>query len=52
MWKNPIFQIVGRFLKLSDVVPEFKIVGEISTAKNFQKLVNDRRDDHLEKCAL
>ena len=49
--------------KVSSVVPVFKIVGERSTAKNcrsarllsvvsnvFEKLVNNRIVDHLEKC--
>ena len=47
------------------VVPIFKNVGERSTAKNyhpasvlsmvskvFEKLVNNRIDDHLQKCGL
>ena len=51
--------------KVSSVVPVFKNVGERSTAKNyrpvsllsvvskvFQKLVNNRIVDHLEKCGL
>ena len=51
--------------KVSSVVPVFKNVGESSTAKNyhpvsvlsvvskvFEKLVNDRIVDHLEKCGL
>ena len=51
--------------KVSLVVPVFKNVGERSTAKNyhpisllsvvsnvFEKLVNNRIVDHLEKCAL
>ena len=51
--------------KVSSVVPVFKNVGESSTAKNycpvsllsvvskvFQKLVNNRIVDHLEKCGL
>ena len=51
--------------KVSLVVPVFKNVGERSTAKNyhpisllsvvsnvFEKLVNNRIADHLEKCAL
>ena len=51
--------------KVSSVVPVFKNVGERSTAKNycpvsllsvvskvFEKLVNDRIVDHLEKCGL
>ena len=51
--------------KVSSVVPVFKIVGERSTAKNchpvsllsvyskvFEKLVNNRIVDHLEKCGL
>ena len=51
--------------KVSSVVPVFKNVGERSTAKNyhpvsllsvvskvFEKLVNNRIVDHLEKCAL
>ena len=51
--------------KVSSVVPVFKNVGERSTAKNycpvsllsvvskvFEKLVNDRVVDHLEKCGL
>ena len=51
--------------KVSSVVPVFKNVGERSTAKNycpvsllsvvsevFEKLVNKRIVDHLEKCGL
>ena len=51
--------------KVSSVFPVFKNVGERSTAKNyrpvsllsvvskvFEKLVNDRIVDHLEKCGL
>ena len=51
--------------KVSSVVPVFKNVGESSTAKNyhpvsllsvvskvFEKLVNNRINDHLEKCGL
>ena len=51
--------------KVSSVVPVFKNVGERSTAKNyrpvsllsvvskvFEKLVNNRIADHLEKCGL
>ena len=51
--------------KVSSVVPVFKNVGERSTAKNyrpvsllsvvskiFEKLVNNRIADHLEKCCL
>ena len=51
--------------KVSSVVPVFKNVGEKSTAKNycpvsllsvvskvFEKLVNNRIVDHLEKCDL
>ena len=51
--------------KVSSVVPVFKNVGERSTAKNyhpvsllsviskvFEKLVNNRVFDHLEKCCL
>ena len=51
--------------KVSSVVPVFKNVGERSTAKNyrlvsllsvvskvFEKLVNNRIIDHLEKCGL
>ena len=51
--------------KVSSVVPVFKNVGETSTAKNyhpvsllsvvskvFEKLVNNRIVDHLEKCGL
>ena len=51
--------------KVSSVVPVFKNVGESSTAKNyhpvsllsvvskvFEKLVNNRIVDHLEKCAI
>ena len=51
--------------KVSSVVPAFKNVGERSTAKNycpvsllsvvskvFEKLVNNRIVDHLEKCGL
>ena len=52
-------------LKVSSVVPAFKNVGERSTAKNyrpvsllavvnkvFEKLVNDRIVDHLERCSF
>ena len=52
-------------LKVTSVVPAFKNVGESSTAKNyrpasllsvvskvFEKLVNNRIVDHLEKCGL
>ena len=52
-------------LKVSSVLPVFKNVGESSTAKNycpvsllsvvskvFEKLVNNRIVDHLEKCGL
>ena len=51
--------------KVLSVVPVFKNVGERSTAKNyrpvsllsvvskvFEKLVNDRLVDHLEKCGI
>ena len=51
--------------KISSVVPVFKNFGERSTAKNyrpvsvlsvvskvFEKLVNDKIVDHLEKCGL
>ena len=51
--------------KVSSVVPVFKNVGERSTGKNykpvsllyvvskvFEKLVNNRIADHLEKCGL
>ena len=51
--------------KVSSSVPVFKDVGERSTAKNycpisvfsvfskvFEKLVNNRTVDHLEKCGL
>ena len=51
--------------KVSSVIPVFKNVGETSTAKNycpvsllsvvskvFEKLVNNRIIDHLEKCGL
>ena len=51
--------------KVSSVLPVFKNVGERSTAKNyrpvnllsvvskvFEKLVNNRIADHLEKCSL
>ena len=51
--------------KVSSVVPVFKNVGKRSTAKNFrrvsllsvvsklfEKLVNDRIVDHIEKCGL
>ena len=51
--------------KISSVIPVFKNVGERSTAKNyrpvgllsvvskvFEKLVNNRIVDHLEKCCL
>ena len=53
------------YWKVSSVVPVFKNVGERSTAKNyrpvsllsvvskvFEKLVNNRIVDHLEKCSL
>ena len=53
------------YLKVSSVIPVFKNVGGRSTAKNyrpvsllsvvskvFEKLVNDRIIDHLEKCNL
>ena len=53
------------FWKVSSVVPVFKNVGERSTAKNycpvshvsvvskvFEKLVNNRIVDHVEKCGL
>ena len=53
------------YWKVSLVVPVFKNVGERSTAKNyltvsflsvvhdvFEKLVNNRIADHLEKCGL
>ena len=53
------------FWKVSSVVPVFKNVGERFTAKNylsvsllsvvskvFEKLVNNRIVDHLEKCGL
>ena len=53
------------YWKVSSVVPLFKNVGERSTAKNyhlnslisvvskvFEKLVNNRIVDHLEKCGL
>ena len=53
------------YWKVSSVVPVFKNVGEMSTAKNyrpvsllsvvskvFEKLVNNRLVDHLEKCGL
>ena len=52
-------------VKVSSVVPVFKNVGERTTAKNyrppcllfvvskvFEKLVNNRIVDHLEKCGL
>ena len=49
----------GDCWKVSLVVPVFKNVGERSTAKNscpvskvFEKLVNNRIVDHLEKCGL
>ena len=58
--KEPFFQDCW---KVSSVVPVFKNVGERSTAKNyrpvsllsvvskvFEKLVNNRIVDHLEKC--
>ena len=39
--------------KVSSVVAVFKNVGEMSTAKKyFEKLVNNRIVDHLEKCGL
>ena len=40
--------------KISSVVPEFKNVGERSTAKNNRRvsLVDNRIVDHLEKCGL
>ena len=53
------------FWKVSSMVPVFKNVGEIYTAKNyrpvsplslvskiFEKFVNNRIADHLEKCGL
>ena len=53
------------YWKVSSVVPVFKNIGERSTAKNyrpvsllsvvikvFEKLVNNRVVDHLEKCDL
>ena len=53
------------YWKVSSVVPVFRNVGERSTAKNyhpvsllsmvskvFEKLVNNRIVDHLEKCGL
>ena len=53
------------YWKVSSVVPVFKNIGERSTAKNylpgsllsvvskvFEKLVNNRIVDHLEKCGL
>ena len=59
-----VFQIVGSF-HLGRKVPVFKNVGERSTAKNdcpvsllsvvnkaFEKLVNNRIVDHLNKCGL
>ena len=60
--KEPCFP---DFWKVSSVVPVFKNVGERSTARNyhsvnilsvvskvFEKLVNNRIVDHLEKCGL
>ena len=54
--------VAGSFVSvvLVSVVPVFKNVGERSTAKNyrpviskvFEKLVNNRIVDHLEKCGL
>ena len=54
-----------KFLKVSSIVPVFKNVGERSTtnsyhpvsllsvvSKAFEKLVNNRIVDHLEKCDL
>ena len=38
--------------KVSSVVPVFRNVGERSTANVFEKLVNNRIIDHLEKCGL
>ena len=38
--------------KVSSVVPVFRNIGERSTAKVFEKLVNNRIIDHLEKCGL
>ena len=57
--------LFSRLLEVSSVIPIFKNVGERSTAKNyhsvslffvvskvFEKLVNNRIVDHLEKCGL
>ena len=57
--------LFSRLLEGLSVVPVFKNVGERSTAKNyrpvsllsvvskvFEKLVNNRIVDHLEKCGL
>ena len=56
-------ELFNKCLKVSSVVPVFKNVGERSAAKNyhpvslvsvvsevFEKLVNNRIVDHLEKC--
>ena len=57
--------LFSRLLEVSLVVPAFKNVGERSSTKNyrpvsllsvvskvFEKLVNNRLVDHLEKCGL
>ena len=57
--------LFSRLLEVSLVIPAFKNVGERSTTKNyrpvsllsvvskvFEKLVNNRLVDHLEKCGL
>ena len=57
--------LFSSYLKVSSVVPVLKNVGERSEAKNyrlvsllsvvikvFEKLVNNRIVDHLEKCGL
>ena len=62
---SELFTKEGDFLKVSWAIPVFKNVGERSTAKNvrlfslpsvvgkvFEKLVNNRIVDHLEKCAF
>ena len=58
-------ELLNRCLKVLSVVPIFKNVGERSTAKNyppvsllsvvskvFERLVNNRIVDHLEKCGF
>ena len=64
VWKSLVFQIVGSSHQWG-LIPVLKNVGERSTAKNycpvsllsvvnkvFEKLVNNKILDHLEKCGL